>query len=106
MFEVCQSAQRAVNLDTLLEETIQGAIATELIKPEDEIVSTYLRRFDHGYPTPTLGRDKALEGILPWLKEKDVWSRGRFGSWKYECGNQDHSVSSFRLPPQSRVLTR
>lgn len=48
MFEVCQSEQREVNLETLLEETIKGAVATELLKPDDEIVSTYERRFDHG----------------------------------------------------------
>jgi len=48
MFEVCQSEQRQVNLETLLEETIKGAVATELLRPEDEIVSTYERRFDHG----------------------------------------------------------
>ena len=48
MFEVCQSAQKPVNLDTLLVDTIKGAVATELLKPNDEIVSTYMRVFDHG----------------------------------------------------------
>lgn len=48
MFEVCQSEQRHVDLENLLEETIKGAVATELLRPEDEIVSTYQRRFDHG----------------------------------------------------------
>ncbi len=48
MFEVCQSEQKPVRLNTLLEETIRGAIATELLLPSDEIVSTYERRFDHG----------------------------------------------------------
>ncbi|KAJ9103141.1 hypothetical protein QFC21_002563 [Naganishia friedmannii] len=92
MLEVCQSEQKPVDMDTILAETIKGALATELIKPEDEIVSTYLRRFEYGYPTPSLGRDAALAQVLPRLKEEfGIWSRGRFGSWKYEVGNQDHS---------------
>ncbi|WWC71207.1 uncharacterized protein I206_105160 [Kwoniella pini CBS 10737] len=92
MLEVCQSSEKPVDLDTLMEETIRGAIATELMLPADEIVSLYERRFDHGYPTPSLGRDGALAQILPPLRDEfNIRSRGRFGSWKYECGNQDHS---------------
>ncbi|WVF67720.1 hypothetical protein IAT40_002479 [Kwoniella sp. CBS 6097] len=92
MLEVCQSGEKPVDLDTLMEDTIRGAVSTELMMPEDEIVSLYERRFDHGYPTPSLGRDAALASILPTLRDEyNIRSRGRFGSWKYECGNQDHS---------------
>ncbi|ODN73114.1 hypothetical protein L202_07681 [Cryptococcus amylolentus CBS 6039] len=92
MLEVCQSEDKPVNLDTLIAETVKGAVATELLRPEDEVVSLYQRRFDHGYPTPTLGRDAAISAILPTLQnEFGILSRGRFGSWKYEVGNQDHS---------------
>jgi hypothetical protein len=35
-------------MDTILEETIKGALATELLRDDDEIVSTYVRRFEHG----------------------------------------------------------
>ncbi len=33
-----------------------------------------------------------LEKALPWLRSAGIWSRGRFGSYKYEVGNQDHSL--------------
>jgi hypothetical protein len=45
-----------------------------------------------GYPTPSLGRDAVLAQALPWLKQQGIWSRGRFGSYKYEVANQDHSL--------------
>ncbi|KAH8690530.1 hypothetical protein BGW36DRAFT_432328 [Talaromyces proteolyticus] len=91
MLEVSESSYKPVNHETLLADSIQGLINTELLKPNDEIVSTYVRRFDHGYPTPSLERDGALNEIQPYLRQKDILSRGRFGSWKYEVGNQDHS---------------
>jgi len=50
------------------------------------------RRLEHGYPTPSLERDGVLEKALPWLRQSGIWSRGRFGSYKYEVGNQDHSL--------------
>jgi hypothetical protein len=62
-----------------------------LIETSDEIVSIYYRRLEHGYPTPSLARDGVLNEALPWLKKQDIWSRGRFGSYKYEVANQDHS---------------
>ncbi|KAK8183289.1 UDP-galactopyranose mutase [Phyllosticta capitalensis] len=91
MLEVSQSGMKPVDVENLLKDSIQGLINTEMIKPEDEIVSTYHRAFDHGYPTPSLERDGVLKQLLPKLQARDIWSRGRFGSWKYEVGNQDHS---------------
>ncbi|KAI1296137.1 FAD/NAD(P)-binding domain-containing protein [Xylaria venustula] len=91
MLEVSESSYKPVKHETLLEDSIQGLINTSLLNPEDEIVSTYVRRFDHGYPTPSLERNDALAQALPYLQNKDILSRGRFGAWKYEVGNQDHS---------------
>lgn len=91
MLEVSESSMKPVDHETLLKDCIQGLVNTEMLKPEDEIVSTYHRRFDHGYPTPTLEREGVLKQMLPSLQEKGIWSRGRFGSWRYEVGNQDHS---------------
>lgn len=92
MFEISENKiYKPVDLETILEETIQGAINTCMIEPGAEIVSLYHRRLEHGYPTPSLARDGAINESLPWLKTQNIWSRGRFGSYKYEVANQDHS---------------
>ncbi|CEJ90263.1 Putative UDP-galactopyranose mutase [[Torrubiella] hemipterigena] len=90
MLEVSESSFKPVNHETILQDCMKAMIATDLLDEDDEIVSTYVRRFDHGYPTPSLERDGALNEIEPYLRGKDILSRGRFGSWKYEVGNQDH----------------
>ncbi|RAQ56886.1 hypothetical protein COH20_000951 [Aspergillus flavus] len=91
MLEVSESSYKTVNHNTLLADSVQGLINTDLLKPDDEVVSTYVCRFDHGYPTPSLERYGAMTNILIYLQEKDILSQGRFGSWKYGVGNQDHS---------------
>jgi len=91
MLEVSESSMKPVNHETMLADCIQGLVNTEMMSSTDEIVSTYHRRYDHGYPTPSLEREGVLKQLLPKLQAKDIWSRGRFGSWRYEVGNQDHS---------------
>ncbi|RKF71792.1 putative udp-galactopyranose mutase [Golovinomyces cichoracearum] len=91
MLEISESSYKSVDQENLLRDSIQGLINTDMIRSNDEIVSTYHRRFNHGYPTPTLDREETLMEILPKLQKKDILSRGRFGSWRYEVGNQDHS---------------
>jgi len=91
MLEISQSSVKPVDVENILKDSIQGLINTEMLKPEDEIVSTYHRAFDHGYPTPSLEREGVLKELLPKLQDLGIYSRGRFGSWRYEVGNQDHS---------------
>lgn len=38
------------------------------------------------------GRDRLVAPILAELRILKIYSRGRFGGWKYEVSNQDHSV--------------
>lgn len=60
-------------------------------KEKERIASRYLIDIPYSYPVPTLGREKALAVIQPYLESRLVYSRGRFGAWKYEVGNMDHS---------------
>ena len=78
------------NEDTLLKETVNALIGYEFIT-KDLVVSTFHHRLEHGYPVPFLYRDTFLDIIQPWLESNHIFSRGRFGGWRYEVGNQDHS---------------
>lgn len=91
MLEVSESSYKPVDAEVLLEEVIQGALNTRLIERREDIVSTWRYRAAYGYPTPGLHRDEALDQIIPHFERHDVYSRGRFGLWKYEVSNQDHS---------------
>ena len=92
MAEVSESPQKPVDRDRVVSETIEGMYATGLIDRSHEVVSTWSHRAHYGYPTPALGRDAALNAIHPELEAHGIYSRGRFGGWKYEVSNQDHSL--------------
>lgn len=91
MFEVSESSSKSVDHSNLINDVIQGAINTKLIDSKDDIISTWSFRTEYGYPTPGINRDESLSKIIPFFENKDVYSRGRFGFWKYEVSNQDHS---------------
>ena len=92
MSEVSSSRHKPEDLDRMQARVLDGLKATTLVRPEDNIVSTWEMNVDYGYPVPTLGRDRALGVLQPWLEERGIFSRGRFGGWKYEVANMDHSV--------------
>jgi protoporphyrinogen oxidase len=93
--EVSSSPYKHEDPETVVDRTIAGMVSSKLLTPEqaaDKIVSRQLLRVPYSYPVPTGGRDRALAVIQPWLMSLGIWSRGRFGAWRYEIGNTDHSV--------------
>lgn len=92
MCEVSESPFKPVHRNKLLEDTLEGCLKTGLIKSKNDVVSTWVYSADYGYPTPSLERDSILNQILPLLESYQISSRGRFGAWKYEVSNQDHSL--------------
>jgi len=74
----------------LIDTTIQALITYGFITTE-MVLSKYYRRLDHGYPVPSINRETILDKVQPWLESKGIYSRGRFGGWRYEVANQDHS---------------
>jgi protoporphyrinogen oxidase len=80
--------------EKVLDQVTAGLIRAKMLEPSDRerIVSRYHRIVGYSYPIPTLERDRALAVLQPALQENGVYSRGRFGAWRYEIGNMDHSV--------------
>jgi protoporphyrinogen oxidase len=92
MVEVSESPYKPVDRAGLLDSVVAGLLATKLIESPNDVVSIWRHSACHGYPTPFLGRDDLVEPILTELEKVNIYSRGRFGGWKYEVSNQDHSL--------------
>jgi protoporphyrinogen oxidase len=91
MAEVCETDHRPVDAARVAGDVVAALRMDGLVPADARVVSLWHRREEHGYPTPFLGRDGVLDRILPALEALRVFSRGRFGAWKYEVSNQDHS---------------
>ena len=92
--ETSYSQYKHENKADIVDRVIDGLIATKLMDESDRdlIATTYLIDIDYSYPVPTVNRNAALATLQPYLMERDIYSRGRFGGWRYEIGNMDHSV--------------
>ena len=93
--EISKSEYKPVDGSKVIEETLEGMVNTKMLdeKDLDDVVDTYVIEREYTYPIPSLERDKALATVHPWLESQDIYSRGRFGAWRYEVGNMDHSVA-------------
>lgn len=92
--ETSASDHKPVDRDQIVEETIAGLENAGLLEPGErtDIVSTWLHSVEYSYPTPSVDRDDRLSVAIPWLESRDIYSRGRFGMWKYEVANTDHTL--------------
>lgn len=77
----------------LVEECDTALRRCGLVPDRAQRVSSHLELIPYAYPVPTAGRDTALARIQPWLERHEIYSRGRFGTWRYEIGNMDHAVT-------------
>jgi protoporphyrinogen oxidase len=91
MAEVSESEWTPRDRTGLVEKVVREMIAVGLIPDADAIVSRWHQVLTPGYPTPSRERDSILADVLPALESRNIYSRGRFGAWKYEVSNQDHS---------------
>ncbi len=90
MAEISESEFKPVDRERLLEQTLEDFYRIGLVQRGDRIASAWTHLASYGYPIPTTDRDEILSCVQPCLESMGIFSRGRFGGWKYEVSNQDH----------------
>jgi hypothetical protein len=92
--EISQSEHRPVDRGGVVEATIAGLENAGLLEPGErrDICDSWVYHAEYSYPTPTVDRDAILGEVIPWLESRGIYSRGRFGMWKYEVANTDHTL--------------
>lgn len=93
MAETAESPAKPVQVESLQDDTVRAMIEDQLLPKNPFVISLVHRRLEQGYPTPFLGRDSVVDPVLRVFEEVNIFSRGRFGAWKYEVANQDHSFA-------------
>lgn len=93
MLEIAESEKKLVSEpDTLQRESLQSCYDMGLVSEGSHLVSTFYKKYEYGYPTPTIGLEKYRSEIGADLRKLGIFSRGRFGAYLYQVSNQDHSV--------------
>ncbi|MCW5757703.1 MAG: FAD-dependent oxidoreductase [Phycisphaeraceae bacterium] len=92
--ETSASPHKPLDAQRIVEDTIAGLENAGLLEPGErrDIVSTWHHAVEYSYPTPSIDRDDRLSVAVPWLERHGIYSRGRFGMWKYEVANTDHTL--------------
>ena len=85
------SSQVPKDVEELKRQVLDGLRLGGMLPQDAVIVSTWTKRLEYGYPVPYVERNMHVHAADNALRNLGIWSRGRFGSWKYEVGNQDHS---------------
>ena len=93
MVETVLPPGRPVERGAMLDAAVAGLRRAGILDADDEkkIVSRWFWPVPAIYPVPVLGLRAALPRVHAALEEQDIYSRGRFGGWRYELGNMDHS---------------
>jgi len=91
LFEASFSKNRKLTINKVESDAKRFLKDFDLIKSEKDIMNVWKKRVPYFYPIPTIGLQDVLYKIQKYLLKHDIFSRGRFGNWRYEIGNMDHS---------------
>ncbi len=91
MTEISSSESRPLPSGNIISSVVDSVKKLGFIGNHPNIFHTWSMSSRYGYPTPTLDRDYIVGPYLAALEAYNIFSRGRFGTWRYEISNQDHA---------------
>jgi protoporphyrinogen oxidase len=106
MCEISRPKNESFDLEAATDTIVRRLLAHGLFSNRRNIVSIWNAHLRHGYPVPFLGRDVVLDRLHDALRPTAIVSRGRFGGWKYEVSNQDHTFMQGVEAVDSLLLQR
>lgn len=89
--EISSSAALPLPPGDVSAAAVNAARIAGLIPKSAAIVDIWSSASEYGYPTPTIERDGIVDPLIARLEKSEIYTRGRFGMWKYEISNQDHT---------------
>lgn len=103
LVEIAFSPHRPLDRRRAIDDSLARLEELGFLK-RDRILSLWSKGMSYAYPVPFLGRDELLRNIHAFLEANGIYSRGRFGGWRYEVGNSDHSFMQ-GVEVVNRILT-
>ncbi len=81
--EVSYSRDRPVQKETIIQRIIEDLQKADILTREDKILVEDINDIKYGYVIYDKHRNTAVKNITDFLKQHQIFSLGRFGSWRY-----------------------
>jgi len=83
MAEISISEEKEIDAKNISKNVIDLLIKLNIIKSREEVAWTSHQNIKYGYPVYTNDRLEIVGKIRSWLKDRDIYTIGRFGEWEY-----------------------
>ena len=81
--EVSYSSYRPLERRNIERKILRDLVRAEILSPKDKISVKYAVDIKYAYPLYDFDRQRSIEVIQKFLRENNIYSIGRFGSWEY-----------------------
>lgn len=87
---ITYSDKKPINKENVVKKVHKDLVKTGILREDDEILVKHTMDIKYGFPIPELNLAKKIDIIQKYLLKNDIYSIGRYGSWKY--AGIEHSI--------------